>query len=67
MVPAEGGPSIVKPPTSEGEVRATPADPMKVRAMPPCATGGGGGVLGPHAHGGVGRRVADEQDNARRG
>ena len=34
------------------EVRATPAGAVKVRALPTC-TAGGGGVIGPRAHGKV--------------
>ena len=47
------------------EVRTTPAETMKVRAMP-TSTSRRGGVIGPHAHGKLGRQVADDQDNTRR-
>ena len=47
------------------EVRTTPAETMKVHAMPTCATGRGG-VIGPHAHGNVVRQVADNEDKCKR-
>ena len=48
------------------EVRTTPAETMKVRAMPTCTTRRDA-VIGPHVHGNLGRQVADDQGNTRRG
>ena len=48
------------------EVRTTPAKTMKVCAMPTCTTCRDG-VIGPHAHGSMGRQVVDDRDNMWRG
>ena len=45
------------------EVRTTPAETMKVCAMPMCNTGRGG-VIGPHAHGNVVRHVVNDLNAA---
>ena len=54
--------STTKENAPPAEVHTTPAKTMKVRAIPTCTTRKDG-VIGPHAHGSIGRQVADDQDN----
>ena len=48
------------------EVRTTRTETVKVWAVPMCTTRRGG-VIGPHAHGSMGRQVVDDQNNTWRG
>ena len=58
--------STMKEHARPAAVRTTPAEAMKVRAMPTCTTHSEG-VIGPHARGGVGRRVAESGQHAEAG